>query len=285
MANRSAIGLSVPAGFVGTMGFLESFMVHIQELLRRLKIVAIVFVILFGVVVTLELRSTDVAGTTLPLPWPNIYKPIALQFFSRMVDDLVPPTVNTTVTGPLDGIVVEMKMGMFLAVAFTMPLFVYEMGAFLAPALKPQERRIILLTVGPATLLFLTGMLFAYFYVLPFTFEFLYLIGLSISDLQLLKVDDFVDFVLMFLLAFGAVFELPVVMAGITKLGVVRAEFWKKYWRFAVIGIFVFAAVITPDGSGVTMILVAAPMLLLYLIGYAVSTKVGRRTATPVPGT
>jgi sec-independent protein translocase protein TatC len=97
------------------------------------------------------------------------------------------------------------------------------------------------------------------------------------ANLLLLFADDFISFVLLFMLAFGLAFELPVLMYGLTALGIISSEFWKKNWRFAAIAIFVFGAIITPDGSGITMFLVALPMLALYVLGYAASVRLERR--------
>src|SRR2546427_173649 len=81
-------------------------------------------------------------------------------------------------------------------------------------------------------------------------------------------------YVVMFKVAFGLAFQLPVLMYGLSALGIVRSDFWKKYWRFAAIAIFLFGAIITPDGSGITMFLVALPMLALYVVGYGAAVRV-----------
>jgi len=80
--------------------------------------------------------------------------------------------------------------------------------------------------------------------------------------------------------AFGLAFQLPVLMYGLSWLGVVRSSFWKKYWRFAAIAIFLFGAIITPDGSGITMMLVSIPMLGLYVVGYIVSVRIEKHRAS-----
>src|SRR5256885_1037963 len=81
-------------------------------------------------------------------------------------------------------------------------------------------------------------------------------------------------YVVMFKVAFVLAFQLPVLMYGLSALGIVRSDFWKKYWRFAAIAIFLFGAIITPDGSGITMFLVALPMLALYVVGYGAAVRV-----------
>jgi sec-independent protein translocase protein TatC len=253
----------------GISGFFD----HLGELQRRLKWIVVVLVAFFIISITIELVPVDVGGVPLAYPTPNVFNATALQFFNKMVADLKPANVSVIVTSPLDGVVVEMKIGLFLSVALSMPVILYELGGFIAPALKRREKRFIIRTAGPASVLFVLGALFAYVFILPFVFDFLYSIGGAISDEQFLQADLFVDFVLMFMLAFGLVFELPVVMVGITALGVVKPSFWKEYWRYSLAGILIFGAVITPDGSGVTMILVALPMIVLYVLGYLVSRR------------
>jgi len=82
-----------------------------------------------------------------------------------------------------------------------------------------------------------------------------------------LGVQDFVTFALVYSLAFGVVFELPVFIYALTRLGVVRAEAWRKHWRGAVLGALVFGMVVTPDNSGITMLIIATPMIGLYFGG------------------
>src|SRR5436309_1367552 len=127
--------------------------------------------------------------------------------------------------------------------------------------------------------LFIAGVLVSLLVVLPFTFPFLYAFAYSFGATPLLRLDEFLDFVLWFSLAFGLAFELPVVMYGLSYLGIVSPEFWKKNWRYATIAIFIFGAVITPDGSGVTMMLVSIPMLFLYVAGYVAVVQRSRHVA------
>jgi sec-independent protein translocase protein TatC len=180
-------------------------------------------------------------------------------------------------------VIVQMKVGMFLAAVIVSPVTTYEMWRFVAPALKPKERRLILRITLPVAGLFLSGVLLSLLVVLPFTFPFLYSFATALGATPLLTLDAFLDFVLWFSLAFGVAFELPVVMYALTYLGVVRPEFWKQNWRYAAIAIFIFGAVITPDGSGVTMMFIAVPMLLLYAGGYVAVARRSKRIAAKDP--
>ena len=121
---------------------------------------------------------------------------------------------------------------------------------------------------------FIIGVIFSYLLVIPFTLDFLYKYGESIGVETFLNINDFITFVLQFLIGFGISFELPLLMYVISLSQIIDHNFWKKNFRYAIIIIVVFGAVITPDGSGVTMWLIAGPMILLYLIGiFLVQTK------------
>ena len=255
-----------------------TFWEHIEELRDRLKSVLIVLMVLFVLFLTFSLGSVTIAGVQVPMIFPAFasdQSPMANQFFLMLKAYLVPPIVNGlplhfSFKTPWDGVLVQIKAAMFLAVLVGSPVIAYELGRFIGPALKPSERRLILRVTVPVLVLFLAGIALCYVVVLPFTFRLLYSVQTTVgADFLVLFADDFISFTLLFLLAFGLAFQLPVLMYALSWLGVVGADFWKKYWRFAAVAIFAFGAIITPDGSGVTMMFVALPMLVLYVIGYA----------------
>jgi sec-independent protein translocase protein TatC len=201
--------------------------------------------------------------------------------FRKIVSDLVPSQVNgqdiqiyATLAG---GMMTLLYVSIFLAIVFAMPLIVHQVWTFLAPALHAKEKRMIYKMTIPAIILFIIGCLFAYMLILPFTINFLLGVVLAIGGTPLVTVDDLVSFILLFTLAFGVVFELPIIMAGITRLGVIEAKFWKDNWRWAFLGAILFGGLITPDGSGITQLMVAIPMMFLYLIGYIISLRIDKK--------
>jgi sec-independent protein translocase protein TatC len=119
----------------------------------------------------------------------------------------------------------------------------------------------------PVFLLFIFGVVFSYLLVIPFTLNFLYSYGESIGAETFLTVNDFITFVLQFVLGFGVAFQLPIIMYLLSLSGLTDSKFWQKNFRYAIIIITIFGAVITPDGSGVTMWFVALPMIALYAVG------------------
>jgi len=258
-----------------------SFFEHLEEVRRRLKVVVYWFVIAFVFFLTFSIQYVIVLGVPmwLPLPALNLTEGIASQFFVALRSWLVPSFVRPAVFTAWEAVVVQFKVALFLAIVATSPVSTYEFWRFVAPALKAPERKLIIRISVPVVFLFLSGVAMSLLVVLPFTFTFLYGIAIAMGAETLLQLDGFLDFVLLFSIAFGAAFELPVVMYGLSVLGIVEADFWKRHWRFAVIAIFFFGAAITPDGSGVTMLLVAVPMLFLYVGGY-VAIRLHARTSS-----
>ncbi len=263
------------------MGFLE----HLEELRKRLFKILYVFgpVLLF--VTTFEVRfhwlPTPIPWLAVPIPYAinfTYLSGLASQFFRLMVKDLVPPWVNMTISSPGQAMSVQFKVGAFLALVLTMPWIAYQLWAFVSPALYHRERALVARIIIPATVLFVAGALFAYKIILPFAIPFLYGLGQGLgANLFILTTDDFLDMVLIIMAAMGAAFQTPLVMWGLTAIGLVGPSVWRRYWRFAVIAFFVFGAVVTPDGSGVTMVLVALPMTFLYVGGMALASRTARR--------
>ncbi|MBI4258778.1 MAG: twin-arginine translocase subunit TatC, partial [Thaumarchaeota archaeon] len=102
----------------------------------------------------------------------------------------------------------------------------------------------------------------------PFTIGFLYGYAAPLVDRQFITIDALIGFTLLFLLAFGLSFQIPIIMWATTKAGIVDKRFWRRNFSYAILAIVVFGAAITPDGSGITMWLVAIPLTLLYLGAY-----------------
>ena len=256
---------------------------HLEELRIRLKWSFLAVFFLFVFFAAFQIRSADVGGVSVPYPYPDPLQPAASQFLTLAMDFLVPPDVQRAVFSPAEAVMVQLETALYLSLLTGMPIIAYHMGKFVAPALYDRERKMVLRLVVPSILLFVAGVLIAFFLLLPFTFRFLYSIADTFGAQKFLKLDEFLGFTLLFTLGFGLTFELPVVMYALSAIGLVKPETWRKYWRFAVIGIFFFAAMITPDSSGVTMLLVAFPMLGLYVAGYVAAVAHARRKRVP-PG-
>lgn len=218
-----------------------------------------------------DIRTVQLFGLAVPYPYPDIYQTVSTRVFLQIKHDLLPSTVKLVALTPWAAMMIQFQISLAMGIILGMPVIVHEIGKFLGPALKSRERRLMVRLVVPATALFVLGVLFAYLLIIPFSISFLYDFAFAMGIEQYFSVEDFFSFVMMFMLAFGVVFELPVIMVGLSSTGLVSPDFWKEHWRWAVLLTLVFAAVITPDGTGITMFLVAVPMLGLYLTGYLIS--------------
>jgi len=259
-----------------------SFWEHIDELRHRLKIMFLVVIVLFVIFLTTGIGQIAIGSATVPMLVPALgptSSNVATQFFLGVKGYLVPNQVggvplNFSYMQPWDAYIVMFKVAFFLAIVVGSPFITYEMAQFIGPALRPSEKRLIVRITLPVVLLFLAGVAMCFVIVLPFTFNLLFSVqNLMGANFLILYGDNFIDFVLLFSLAFGVAFQLPVVMYGLSAVGIVTADFWKRHWRIAAAGIFLFGAIITPDGSGVTMMFVSLPMLGLYVVGYVFARR------------
>ena len=250
---------------------LDRILSVVAELRRRLLRILYVLAPLFGFLVTFQLRffRFTVAGLRLTgaYPYPNLFDNVSAQVFRALVAWMLPPHVELLNVGVGDSVVVQMEIAALLTLIVGMPWIVHEVGAFLVPALRTNERELIRRIGIPATVLFALGTALGFAYWTPLTFTLLFRYVNAMGLAPVLGVQDFISFALLYSFAFGVVFELPVFLYALTRLGIVRAAYWRQHWRAAVIGSLVFGMIITPDNSGITMLLIATPMIALYFAG------------------
>jgi sec-independent protein translocase protein TatC len=159
-----------------------------------------------------------------------------------------------------------MKVSLLSGLILAMPVIVYQIGRFLLPGLTKQEKRYLLFLVPGATLCFLTGVAFAYFVMLPASIGFLQTFMADLIEQQW-TVGDYLSFVTSLLFWIGVAFELPLFVYFLAKAGVIDAQTLSKNRKYALIGIAVLAAVITPTVDPLNMALVMGPLIVLYELG------------------
>lgn len=245
---------------------------HVEELRRRLLVVAGVLVA--GTVIALTVRIEDRGGW--PVPMPGLYDTMASQLFLAASQALLPDGVQLIVTGPADGFVAQFAIALGIGIALAIPVAMDQMGRFLAPALQPNERRILAWAILPAAGLFLLGAWFGFAVLLPTTFEALYRFSDALGAATYITVSDFATFTLAFMAGCGLAFEMPLVMGLLSRVGLVRPATYWRGWRFAVIAILVLAMAITPDPTIVSQLLLAVPLILLYVLGAWLASWVAR---------
>lgn len=251
-----------------------TFLEHLEELRSRVVRIILSVGVIIVLSFVLSIREVRLGDFVLYLPVPDPLENIASQVISRVAHDTLPSFVKLVVTAPGQAIVAQLYVSVLLGLIVGMPIIAREVGGFLNPALYPHERRMILNLLVPATVLFASGALFSYVLMVPFMLDFLYRYALVSGPagqvLTFITIDGLMGFVFVFLAAFGLIFQLPIIMSVVTKVGVVQPSFWIKYLRYAFLAFVIFGAVMTPDGSGITMWFVALPMTALYILGYLV---------------
>jgi sec-independent protein translocase protein TatC len=200
----------------------------------------------------------------------------AAQLFKKLVTDIVPASVPIIVTSPLTAFVIQVKIALLAALILTLPLLLYMIGSFVAPALYRRERTILRAVVVAASLLFFIGSVFSYHYIVPTTLQVLYTFAEPIGVTTMLSSDALLAVVFALIFVTGVAFTLPVMMVVLSMMGVVSPAVWVMYWRHVLVAIFIVSAIITPDGSGVSMVLLSVPTTILYGCGIVISHMVAR---------
>ena len=210
------------------MGDLQRILSIVEEARRRLVRVGVVLAAIFGFVLFFKLVPVRVGvfGPVVPLayPWPSPFDNVTAQLFRALVPFMLPPGVTLLNVGVGDSIVAQMEIGLLLALVVGMPWIVHEAAAFLVPALRANERRLLREVGLPASGLFAIGFAVGLFVLTPFTYRLLFEYVAAMGLAPVLGIQSFVTFTLLYSLAFGVVFELPVFLYALTRLGVVRAS-------------------------------------------------------------
>jgi sec-independent protein translocase protein TatC len=175
---------------------------------------------------------------------------------------------------------VYMKVCLYSGIALALPVIIYQLVMFVHPALTRSERGYLYLLMPAVVVFFFAGAAFTYYVFLPPALEFLIDFPLTsgIAEPEI-RIGNYVSVVTRMLLVMGLIFELPLVIYFLTKIGVVTPEWLAKWRRFAVVGAFVVSAIVTPTFDPVNQTIVAIPMILLYEIGILLSKLASRGKA------
>jgi sec-independent protein translocase protein TatC len=189
------------------------------------------------------------------------------------------PNDKLIVTTVAESFALYVRVSLYTAIAVSVPFLLWQIWAFVAPGLFPHERKYVTPFVTLSSVFFVLGAATAYYVIFPAAAK--YLLGLGSDFRLLLKADDYFDFIILLMLGMGLVSQMPAITYVLARIGVVTARWMVKVWRFALIGILVIAAVLSPTGDIPNMLLFAMPMFVLYVISILVALISGRpRTAT-----
>jgi sec-independent protein translocase protein TatC len=181
------------------------------------------------------------------------------------------------VTGVTEPLITDIKLALFTALLVTIPVILYQVWAFVAPAVGDMGRAFTYILITLASSLFLAGVVFGYFVVLPIGLKFLFAYGAERYD-EIISGEKYLPFVTRFLLAFGIVFELPAATYVGAKLELVDAPLLKKYRKHAIVVNTVLAAALTPGQDPFSMVLMAVPMIVMYELSIIIARYVNPTT-------
>jgi len=184
----------------------------------------------------------------------------------QIVDKAKADQSGLDIGSPTDPIAIYFRIALYIAIAITAPIIMWHLIGFLAPGLTKKEKRVLFSSLPFVSLLFLSGVAYAFFFAAPRAFEFLS--GFQ-SDIFSWDPDgsEVINFYLTLMIGLGLSFQIPIVMFLLAKLGIVSARRMSDYRRYAAIALLVVSAVITPSTDPINMAFVAFPLLLLYEIG------------------
>lgn len=229
-----------------------SIIEHIEELRKRLMIIVVFFI--FAVA----------AGFFLAPP--------VIQFLQNS-DEAEQFTLNAF--NVADPMIIYLKVIVFVGFVLVSPVILYQLWAFIAPGLSPTERRVTLSYIPYAFLLFLAGISFSYFILFPYVISFMTSLSDTLAIQQTIGINEYFNFLFQITVPFGIVFQLPVVLLFLSRLGILNPEVLVKFRKYSYFVLFVLAAFITPPDL-FSHLFTTVPLIILYEISVSIS-RVGYR--------
>lgn len=218
----------------------QTIVEHLSELRKRL-IYSVIFLLIFTV--------------------------ISYKFSDLIVTDMInkAPSISFIFIAPAELFMSYLKIAFIFGAVLAFPVILYNIWMFLRPGLNTDERRLILRALISGSFLFIIGAIFGYLVVLPMTINFF--TSFQIEEIRaMISFSNYLSFTISFILAFGIVFEVPIIMVIVVKLGITNTEVLKQNKKVAVLIIFILAAILTPPDV-VSQTLLAIPMIILFEIG------------------
>lgn len=242
------------------------FTAHLEELRRRLIYCFIAIAI--GGLVSYFFKERVIKILTSPLIE-------ALKAEAQKSGNKTDVLQTLIFTGPHEAFVTYIKLAFICGMVLAIPIILYHFWRFIAPGLYTHERKYLFPVICLSTVFFLLGILFGYFVVMPFGMKFF--VSFTSSELMpLIRMKEYISFTSKFLFAFGVVFELPLFSLFLTKLGIIHARMLRTYRKYAILVIFILAAILTPPDV-LTQVMMAGPLIILYEISILISQIFGKK--------
>ena len=240
------------AGDAGKMSFLE----HLDELRRRI----IWSVASIGVGVLIVAAFID-----------NIFG-----FIMRPMQAMLPPGQTLIYTDPSEAFLLQIKIALIAGLIVASPMVFTQVWLFIAPGLYQHEKRLAIPFVVMSTVLFVSGAAFSHYAVFPLVWRFF--VGFSTDYLTFMpRVEPAFSMYLRLMLALGITFQLPTIVLFLARMGMITPRFMIRNFKFAVLLIVIAAAVLSPDGGGVGMVVMGAPVVVLYIVSIGLAWAFGKK--------
>lgn len=209
----------------------------------------------------------------------SVAKPV-IRFVSRPMTDALnaahysPNLIYTAPAGPIN---IVISLAFYLGIVIALPVVLYQVWLFIAPGLYKHERKAVVSFIVSSVFLFLSGIAFAYFILLPYVLKFLLTFQSTLPLQPLISINEYFSLILIVLLGVGAIFQLPVLVFVLSLFGIVTPQWLWKNMRYAILIITIVAAAVTPSPDATTMLVFMAPMIGLYFVSIGVSYMVFRK--------
>ena len=257
--------------------FTSSILGHLAELRDRLVrgTIAVVITVVIAFIFINQIFALLTFKSELTRP--------VFDYLVNVLHLTAPPDVQTLQAIEMtESFGAYMNVGLVSGIILAIPYLIYELIMFIAPALTNKEKRYVYLLIPWVTLMLIVGVLFAYFILLPPAINFFFNFGKEVAILNP-RIKDYIAFVTKLLLAVGLVFELPVLITFLAKIGVVSPKWLSQNRKWAIIVAFVVGGIITPTFDPINQLLVTLPMLLLYEVSIWSARLVYKKKKPPVP--
>jgi len=241
---------------------------HLGDLRKRITISVVALLVAF--VIAFNFSENIFRAVMFPLKYTVAFS-LENPFINIVPQEKLSQATKLVFLAPAEAFWMSMKISFVAALLLSLPVILSQLWKFVSPGLLPREKKYVLPFVVSGTTLFLAGAAFCFFIVLPFAMGFL--VSYNVGDvlMPMLSVGQYVDFCLKFILAFGAVFETPIVIIFLTRMGIVTTRTLAKNRKYAVLIAFILAAVLTPTPDVFNQTLMAVPIIILYEVGIFVS--------------
>jgi len=250
---------------------------HIRELLIRLRRIIIYLISITAIYFFIGITYIDINGQQIPIPIPDLYNSLSVMIVRYLINTTVPQGLKLINIGFMDTLLSSLYVAFYFGLLTSLPLILREIWAFIAPGLYEHEKRLLRNIIIPSIILFALGSLFAYYIIVPLMLKFLYYYTLAFQVEPTLSIRSFISTIISLMIGTGLAFQLPLFMIILTMIGLVKAQTWRKYWRYGIFVGWLIAWVISPGiGGGLIESMIALILNSLYVAGIYFASYIER---------